>query len=115
MDTLQNLDALLASIKSDMPKTYAMIKEAAAKQAGIYKQVRRGLLGEAGCFYARERKTRPGQLETWLVAGCRDGFVDLLPDVFHKSFDQFVDVVFFLPDQASVQALSQSRGSQHAN
>ena len=115
MDTLENLDVVLAGIKSDMPKTYAMIKEAAAKRPGVYKQVRSGLFGEAGCFYARERVKRSDKIEQWLVVGCRDKFVELVPDMFGQGVDRYVDVVFFLPDPAAVQALSQSKELQYAN
>ena len=115
MDTLENLDAVLKGIRSDMPKTYAMIKEAAAKRPGIYKQVRSGLCGEAGCFYARERVKRPDHIEQWLVVGCRDDFVDLMPDMFGQGVDRYVDVFFFLPEQTAVQALARSKELQHAD
>ena len=108
MDTLQNL---INSIKTDMPKTYRMIKEAAQTNPQAYAQVRRGLRGEAGCFFARERIRQAGQLERWLVAGNRSGFEDILPDQYHKNFDDFVEVVFFLP----VQAPAQSGEVNHAN
>lgn len=100
MDTLQSL---INSIKSDMPKTYAMIKEAAQTNPQAYALVRRGLRGEVGCFFARERIRQAGQLERWVVAGNRAGFEDILPDQYHKNFDDFVEVVFFLPVHAPAQ------------
>jgi hypothetical protein len=118
MDTLKNaanekadVAQLLSALKTSMPKTYAMIVESAKTRAGVYAQVRRGLQGESGCFFARERIRLAGKLEQWFVAGNRSGFEDILPDQYHKNFDDFVEVVCFLP----VQAPAQNQGVTHAN
>lgn len=111
MDTLKNaatekpdLRHLLTALKTSMPKTYKLIVAAGKTREGVYAQVRRGLQGEAACFFARERIRKPGQLETWFVAGNRAGFEEILPDQYHKNFDDFVDVVCFLPVHAIAQA-----------
>ena len=44
----------LAVIKGHMPETYAAIQQHAAQSAGTFALVRRGLSGEANCFYACE-------------------------------------------------------------
>lgn len=54
-ETLSEVDAKLALIKSGMPQTYDYIQRAAAKHGKqVYAIVRRALGGEANCFYAFE-------------------------------------------------------------
>lgn len=50
----RNVEAEVARIKAQMPETYAAITARAAEDRGTYGLVRRGLRGEANCFYAME-------------------------------------------------------------
>lgn len=53
--TAERVAQLISEIKAHMPDTYAAIKaRAAERQSGVYETVRRGLAGEANCFYAIE-------------------------------------------------------------
>ena len=58
MDTLdprENVEAQIAEIKARMPQTYKAILDKAQQVGKIaYKLVRRGLRGEANCFWAME-------------------------------------------------------------
>lgn len=55
MDGQQDIERKLQIIKSHMPETYAIIKRWAGENgSGVYGFVRRGLRGEANCFYACE-------------------------------------------------------------
>ncbi len=49
------LEKKIADIKAYMPQTYASIKAKSEKFKGTFALVRRGLRGEANCFYAIER------------------------------------------------------------
>ena len=53
---MENVDQQIAAIKQHMPAVYAAIKsKAEAVGNDAYALVRRGLRGEANCFYAFER------------------------------------------------------------
>lgn len=45
----------LALIKGSMPNVYLSVKAKSAERPGAFALVRRGLRGEANCFYAFER------------------------------------------------------------
>lgn len=50
-----NVEAKVAEIKAHMPETYKAIQEKAALIGNVaFERVRRGLRGEANCFYAFE-------------------------------------------------------------
>lgn len=105
MDTLDSkakkldVSGLIEQIKVEMPKTYKAIQERAHKNGNAaYELVRRGLRGEVGCFYARERIRKPGALDRWLVAGTGTGMQGLSPEVLEQEFKAggMVDLVFVL-------------------
>lgn len=53
---MQTVDQQIASIKANMPETYKSIQSKAAEIGKpAFALVRRGLRGEANCFYAFER------------------------------------------------------------
>jgi hypothetical protein len=62
-----NVDDKLALIKREMPKTYATIQAAAGRIGSkAFEQVRRGIRGEARCFFALEGDHHVG--EPWDTA-----------------------------------------------
>lgn len=50
----KNVDAEVAIIKAKMPGVYKAIQARAARKAGTFELVRRGLRGDRACFYAFE-------------------------------------------------------------
>ncbi len=108
------VEETIASIKAEMPKTYEAIKERAAVMGPqAYGLVRRGIRGELGCFYARERVRKEGQLDRWLVAGCGTGMPDLVPEQFEQELKipDLVDLIFELRDPDSARACTQEQAS----
>jgi hypothetical protein len=60
---------VLALIKSRMPSTYRAIQDRAAVLGpGVYGLVRRGIRGEAGCFFAVENGEMVGTGSAQLLA-----------------------------------------------
>lgn len=54
--TKKDVSHLINEIKANMPETYKTIQAKAVERGnGAYELVRRGLRGEANCFYAFER------------------------------------------------------------
>jgi hypothetical protein len=89
----------IKQIKSEMPKTYETIVERAKTMGNkAYQLVRRGLRGEPGCFFSRERIRRKGELDRWIEAGCSTGLPNLIPEQLEAEFNVGLDLVFLLED-----------------
>ena len=95
--TKRDVSEQISEIKRFMPETYKSILAKVALSGNFaYEVVRRGLRGEAGCFYARERICEPGRLERWVVAGTPAGMADMLPGIVHYELSIGVSHVFVL-------------------
>jgi hypothetical protein len=108
--TKEQVAGLVERLKVEMPLTYKMIQEKAQTMGKpAYLQVRRGIAGMPGCFYARERVRKAGELDRWITAGCGIGLQGLAPEVLEAEFNahDMVNVIFVLADPVDVHARAQ--------